>query len=176
MTQTNTWIVVILSYGDLCSSPTSAHFVWYGKVWLFSTFPVLFLDKSIEGSDRISDSSGVCTSASNSGSNGSQTGSFTGSYDHTPTDNGCLILPGMMVVCTEDYNPDEDEHLQILRGDIIEGKPVRITHNLFAMSVSGGFLVCRKIFVIGSNENEFHSHCLLKSIKKPFILRCVKTK
>ena len=58
-------------------------------------------------------SSGVGTS-SHSGSAGSST---------TPTETPVVILPGMHVVCLENFsNPDLPNGLHITQGDIIEGK------------------------------------------------------
>lgn len=70
-----------------------------------------FADKSLDHSDITSDSSGVGTC--NSGGSGS-------SYDATPTDPA-LVLPGMMVVCVENYTPTSARHLKLAEGDIIEG-------------------------------------------------------
>ncbi|CAG7837356.1 unnamed protein product [Allacma fusca] len=69
-----------------------------------------FTDKSLDHSDITSDSSGVGTC--NSGGSGS-------SYDATPTDPA-LILPGMMVVCVENFTPQSPKHLKLTEGDIIE--------------------------------------------------------
>ncbi|CAL8078487.1 unnamed protein product [Orchesella dallaii] len=68
------------------------------------------VEKSLDHSDITSDSSGVGTC--NSGGSGS-------SYDATPTDPA-LILPGMMVVCVENYTPTSSRHLKLTEGDIIE--------------------------------------------------------
>lgn len=72
---------------------------------------MLCLDKSLDHSDITSDSSGVGTC--NSGGSGS-------SYDATPTDPP-LILPGMMVMCVENFDAKSPEHLKLAEGDIIEG-------------------------------------------------------
>lgn len=74
------------------------------------------VDKSLDHSDITSDSSGVGTC--NSGGSGS-------SYDATPTDPA-LILPGMMVVCVENYTPTCPRHLKLAEGDIIEGSRVEL--------------------------------------------------
>lgn len=61
-------------------------------------------DKNLgDASDIISDSSGVGTANSD-------------------TTNGSLSLPGTTVVCTESYASNDESHLSIREGDIIEGK------------------------------------------------------
>ena len=64
-------------------------------------------------------SSGVGTS-SHSGSAGSST---------TPTETPIVILPGMHVVCLENFsNPELQNGLHITQGDIIEGKLTKKNH------------------------------------------------
>ena len=71
-----------------------------------------FITDSLVESESLS--SGVGTS-SHSGSAGSST---------TPTETQAVILPGMHVVCLENFsNPDLPNGLHITQGDIIEGKP-----------------------------------------------------
>ena len=70
------------------------------------------IDKSLDHSDITSDSSGVGTC--NSGGSGS-------SYDATPSDTS-LVLPGMMVVCVENFENETPDQLKLVEGDIIEGK------------------------------------------------------
>ena len=76
-------------------------------------------------------SSGVgTTSGSQSGSAGSSAITPTGepsslsSGRHQSPGQRCLIMPGMHVVCIENYtsNPHEERCLSIVQGDIIEGK------------------------------------------------------
>ena len=77
-------------------------------------------------------SSGVgTTSGSQSGSAGSSAITPTGEPSslssvgrHQSPGQRCLIMPGMHVVCIENYtsNPHEERCLSIVQGDIIEGK------------------------------------------------------
>jgi SH3/ankyrin repeat-containing protein len=62
-------------------------------------------DKSLgDTSDIISDSSGVGTSNSDT------------------TTQGSVSVPGMTVVCLENYSSGQPGHLRISQGDILEGK------------------------------------------------------
>ena len=78
---------------------------------------ISFADSLIESESL---SSGVGTS-SHSGSAGSST---TPTESQTPS----LILPGMHVVCLENFsNPELANGLHITQGDIIEGKKKKYT-------------------------------------------------
>lgn len=59
--------------------------------------------------DITSDSSGVGTGGSGSGSSCETTSDIA------------LILPGMLVICTQNYSNEEPDHLTLVKGDIIEG-------------------------------------------------------
>ena len=81
---------------------------------------ISFADSLIESESL---SSGVGTS-SHSGSAGSST---TPTESQTPS----LILPGMHVVCLENFsNPELANGLHITQGDIIEGKKKNIQYSV----------------------------------------------
>lgn len=70
---------------------------------LLSVLALGVTDKSLgDTSDIISDSSGVGTANSD-------------------TTIGSISMPGSTVVCIETYNSNEDGHISIREGDILEG-------------------------------------------------------
>ena len=80
-----------------------------------------FISDSLVENESLS--SGVGTS-SHSGSAGSST---------TPTETPSVILPGMHVVCLENFsNPDLANGLHISQGDIIEGEKSYLVNRVFS--------------------------------------------
>ena len=95
-------------------------------------------------------SSGVgTTSGSQSGSAGSSAITPTGepsslsSGRHQSPGQRCLIMPGMHVVCIENYtsNPHEERCLSIVQGDIIEGKYYPILSMMYTLKLVLSLLI-----------------------------------